>query len=168
MRSMKAIYPGSFDPVTNGHLDIIERAARTFDELIVAVAVNKEKQPLFSFEERVELLRETCGHLENVQVDYFNGLTVDYVESKGATVIIRSLRAVSDFEYELQMALTNKRLNDRIETLFMMTSAEYSFLSSSIVKELAELGAPLTGLVPKVVEDRLLAIFKQKRAGGEA
>jgi pantetheine-phosphate adenylyltransferase len=165
---MKAIYPGSFDPVTNGHLDIIERAARTFDELIVAVAVNKEKLPLFSFEERVELLRETCGHLENVQVDYFNGLTVDYVESKGATVIIRSLRAISDFEYELQMALTNKRLNDRIETLFMMTSAEYSFLSSSIVKELAELGAPLTGLVPKVVEDRLLAIFKQKRAGGEA
>ena len=165
---MKAIYPGSFDPVTNGHLDIIERAASTFDELIVAVAVNKEKQPLFSFEERVELLRETCGHLENVQVDYFSGLTVDYVESKGATVIIRSLRAVSDFEYELQMALTNKRLNDRIETLFMMTSAEYSFLSSSIVKELAELGAPLTGLVPRVVEDRLLAIFKQKRAGGEA
>jgi len=165
---MKAIYPGSFDPVTNGHLDIIERAARTFDELIVAVAVNKEKQPLFSFEERVQLLRETCGHLENVQVDYFNGLTVDYVESKGATVIIRSLRAVSDFEYELQMALTNKRLNDRIETLFMMTSAEYSFLSSSIVKELAELGAPLTGLVPKVVEDRLVAVFKQKRAGGEA
>jgi pantetheine-phosphate adenylyltransferase len=165
---MKAIYPGSFDPVTNGHLDIIERAARTFDELIVAVAVNKEKQPLFGFEERVELLRETCGHLENVQVDYFNGLTVDYVESKGATVIIRSLRAVSDFEYELQMALTNKRLNDRIETLFMMTSAEYSFLSSSIVKELAELGAPLTGLVPKVVEDRLVAVFKQKRAGGEA
>lgn len=165
---MKAIYPGSFDPVTNGHLDIIERAARTFDELIVAVAVNKEKQPLFSFEERVQLLRETCGHLENVQVDYFNGLTVDYVESKGATVIIRSLRAVSDFEYELQMALTNKRLNDRIETLFMMTSAEYSFLSSSIVKELAELGAPLTGLVPKIVEDRLVAVFKQKRAGGEA
>lgn len=165
---MKAIYPGSFDPVTNGHLDIIERAARTFDELIVAVAVNKEKQPLFSFEERVQFLRETCGHLENVQVDYFNGLTVDYVESKGATVIIRSLRAVSDFEYELQMALTNKRLNDRIETLFMMTSAEYSFLSSSIVKELAELGAPLTGLVPKVVEDRLVAVFKQKGAGGEA
>lgn len=165
---MRAIYPGSFDPVTNGHLDIIERAARTFDELIVAVAVNKEKRPLFSVEERVELLREACGHLNNVQVDYFNGLTVDYVESKGAKVIIRSLRAVSDFEYELQMALTNKRLNDRVETLFMMTSAEYSFLSSSIVKELAELGAPLTGLVPPIVEDRLVAILKQKRAGGEA
>lgn len=165
---MRAIYPGSFDPVTNGHLDIIERAARTFDELIVAVAVNKEKRPLFSVEERVELLREACRHLDNVQVDYFNGLTVDYVESKGAKVIIRSLRAVSDFEYELQMALTNKRLNDRVETLFMMTSAEYSFLSSSIVKELAELGAPLTGLVPPIVEDRLVAILKQKRAGGEA
>lgn len=165
---MRAIYPGSFDPVTNGHLDIIERAARTFDELIVAVAVNKEKRPLFSVEERVELLREACGHLNNVQVDYFNGLTVDYVESKGAKVIIRSLRAVSDFEYELQMALTNKRLNDRVETLFMMTSAEYSFLSSSIVKELAELGAPLTGLVPPIVEDRLVAMLKQKRAGGEA
>jgi len=165
---MRAIYPGSFDPVTNGHLDIIERAARTFDELIVAVAVNKEKRPLFSVEERVELLREACRHLDNVQVDYFNGLTVDYVESKGAKVIIRSLRAVSDFEYELQMALTNKRLNDRVETLFMMTSAEYSFLSSSIVKELAELGAPLTGLVPPIVEDRLVAMLKQKRAGGEA
>jgi len=152
---MKAIYPGSFDPVTNGHMDIVERAASTFDELVVAVAVNKEKRPLFTVEERVELLKEACGHLSNVQVDYFSGLTVDYVESKGASVIIRSLRAITDFEYELQMALTNKRLKDRVETLFMMTSAEYSFLSSSIVRELAELGAPLGGLVPSCVENKL-------------
>ncbi len=159
---MKAIYPGSFDPVTNGHLDIVERAAKAFDQLVVAVAVNKEKRPLFTVEERVQLLREACGHLDNVQVDYFSGLTVDYVESKQARVIIRSLRAITDFEYELQMALTNKRLDDRVETLFMMTSAEYSFLSSSIVKELAELGAPLVGLVPRCVEDRLKEKFETR------
>jgi pantetheine-phosphate adenylyltransferase len=152
---MKAIYPGSFDPVTNGHLDIVERAAKAFAEVVVAVAVNKEKRPLFSVEERVELLKEACRHLPNVQVDYFSGLTVSYVEEQDAHVIIRSLRAITDFEYELQMALTNKRLNERVETLFMMTSAEYSFLSSSIVRELAELGAPLAGLVPRCVEDKL-------------
>jgi len=154
---MKAIYPGSFDPVTNGHLDIIERAANVFDELVVAVAVNKEKNPLFSVEERVELLSKACRHLSNVTVDYFSGLTVDYVARQEANVIIRSLRAISDFEFELQMALTNKRIDENIETLFMMTSAEYSFLSSSIVKELAELGASLNGLVPECVEDRLVA-----------
>ena len=137
---MKAIYPGSFDPVTCGHLDIVERAAKVFDEVVVAVAVNMEKQPLFSVEERVEMLRQACGHLPHVQVDYFSGLTVDYVERQDATVIIRSLRAVSDFESELQMALMNKRLNENVEMLFMMTSADYSFLSSSLVKELAELG----------------------------
>lgn len=152
--------------MTNGHLDIVERTAKAFDEVIVAVAVNKEKRPLFTVEERVELLKEACRHLGNVQVDYFSGLTVGYVKEKGAHVIIRSLRAITDFEYELQMALTNKRLNDEIETLFMMTSAEYSFLSSSIVKELAELGAPLAGLVPPCVEDKLRA--KTRRDGQEA
>ena len=164
---MKAIYPGSFDPVTSGHLDIAERAAIVFDEVVVAVAVNMEKQPLFSVEERVQLLREACGHLDNVQVDCFEGLTVDYAERQGAKVVIRSLRAVSDFESELQMALMNKRLNDRVETLFMMTSAEYSFLSSSLVRQLAEFGAPLAGLVPGCVEERLLAKLQEKR-GQEA
>ncbi len=154
---MKAIYPGSFDPVTCGHLDIIERATSVFDQVIVAVAVNLEKQPLFSVEERMELLRQACGHLENVSVDCFEGLTVDYARQKGAKVLIRSLRAVSDFEYELQMALMNKRLNPEVETLFMMTSAEYSFLSSSLVKELAHLGTSINGLVPKCVEEKLLA-----------
>lgn len=163
---MKAIYPGSFDPVTNGHLDIIERAARVFDELVVAVAVNKEKKPLFTTQERVELLQDACRHLSNVQVDYFHGFTVDYVESKGARVVIRSLRAISDFEYELQMSLMNKRLNEDIETLFMMTKAEYLFLSSSIVKEVAELGGSLNGLVPPCVEDRLKDKLKLMKAGG--
>jgi pantetheine-phosphate adenylyltransferase len=159
---MKAIYPGSFDPVTSGHVDIIERAARVFDEVVVAVAVNMEKEPLFSVAERVELLREACGHLDNVQVDYFRGLTVDYVEQQDAKVIIRSLRAVSDFEFELQMALMNKRLNESVEMLFMMTRADYSFLSSSLVKELAEFGASITGLVPKCVEEKLLEKLKEK------
>jgi pantetheine-phosphate adenylyltransferase len=164
---MKAIYPGSFDPVTNGHLDIIERAAKVFDVLVVAVAVNKEKNPMFSVEERVELLRQACRHLGNVTVDYFSGLTVDYVAKQESKVIIRSLRAISDFEFELQMALTNKRIEGNIETMFMMTSAEYSFLSSSIVKEMAELGASLKGLVPECVEDRLIARLQKIRAGGE-
>lgn len=159
---MKAIYPGSFDPVTSGHLDILERARSVFDEVVVAVAVNMEKEPLFSVEERVALLREACGHLDNVQVDCFEGLTVDYAEQQGAKVLIRSLRAVSDFESELQMALMNKRLNDNVETLFMMTSAEYSFLSSSLIKELAELGASISGLVPKCVEERLHGKLRAK------
>ncbi|MGQ9454748.1 MAG: pantetheine-phosphate adenylyltransferase [Armatimonadota bacterium] len=153
---MKAIYPGSFDPVTCGHLDIIERATSIFDEVIVAVAVNMEKRPLFTVDERMELLRKACGHLGNVAVDCFEGLTVDYARQKGAKVLIRSLRAVSDFEYELQMALMNKRLNPEVETLFMMTSAEYSFLSSSLVKELAQLGTSVEGLVPKCVEEKLI------------
>ena len=143
-------------------MDIIERARSVFDEVVVAVAVNMEKEPLFSVEERVALLREACGHLDNVQVDCFEGLTVDYAEQQGAKVLIRSLRAVSDFESELQMALMNKRLNDNVETLFMMTSAEYSFLSSSLIKELAELGASISGLVPKCVEERLHGKLRAK------
>ena len=160
---MKAIYPGSFDPVTNGHLDIIERSAKIFDKLVVAVAVNQEKKAIFSVSERVDMLREACGHLASVEVDYFRGLLVDYVEQQDVAVVIRSLRAVSDFEFELQMALANKRLNENVEMLFMMTSAEYSFLSSSLVRELAEFGAPLTGLVPECVEDRITIKLKKKR-----
>lgn len=153
---MKAIYPGSFDPVTNGHMDIIERAARFFDELVVAVAVNIEKEPMFSTEERVELLKQACRHLGNVQVDYFHGLTVSYARKQGAGLVIKGLRAVSDFEFELQQALMNKRLDDGMETMFMMTSAEHLFLSSKMVKQLAEFGASVTGLVPPGVEKRLL------------
>ncbi|MFQ3550079.1 MAG: pantetheine-phosphate adenylyltransferase [Armatimonadota bacterium] len=151
----KAIYPGSFDPVTNGHLDLIERASRVFDEVIVSVACNTEKTPLFSIEERVKMLQDACGHLDNVTVDYFKGLLVDYAKKHEAKAIIKGLRAVSDFEFELQMALMNKRLNNDIETMFIMTAAEYSFLSSSIVKELAIFGAELKGLVPEGVEKLL-------------
>lgn len=159
---MKAIYPGSFDPITSGHLDIIERASSVFDEVIVAVAINLEKKPLFSTSERLQFLREACGHLDNVQVDYFHGLLVNYVESQGAKAVIKGLRAVSDFEFEFQMALMNKRLKESVETLFMMTSAENLYLSSSLVKELAEFGAPISGLVPKCVEERLLEKLHQK------
>ena len=152
---MKAIYPGSFDPVTNGHKDIINRAAKLVDELVVAVAVNLDKKAMFDVQERVELLRQACRHLANVKVDYFNGLTVSYARKQGAGLIIKGLRAVSDFEFELQQALMNKRLDDQIETMFMMTSAEYLFLSSSMVKQLAELGASVCGLVPEAVEAKL-------------
>jgi pantetheine-phosphate adenylyltransferase len=160
---MKAIYPGSFDPVTSGHVDIIQRAAKVFDEVVVALAVNLEKNPFFTIDERLAMLRDACSHLDNVRVDFFGGLLVDYVENQGAKVVIKGLRAVSDFEFELQMALTNKRLKDSVETLFMMTSAEYSFLSSSLVKELAAFGASLAGLVPKAVEDRFQAKMQQRR-----
>lgn len=162
---MKAIYPGSFDPVTNGHMDIIERAASVFDELIVAVAVNLEKAPMFSAQERVELIKEACRHLANVKVDYFNGLTVDYAREQEASIVIKGLRAVSDFDYELQQALMNKRLDGEVETMFMMTSAEYLFLSSSMVKQLAEFDAPISGLVPPAVEIRLLEKTRHKQAG---
>lgn len=153
---MKAIYPGSFDPVTSGHMDIIERAAKVFDEVVVAVAVNLDKQPMFTTQERVELLKIACRHLANVTVDYFHGLTVTYAREQGAGIVIKGLRAVSDFEVELQQALMNKRLDDGIETMFMMTSAEHLFLSSKSVKQLAELGASVKGLVPPGVEKKLL------------
>ncbi len=161
MEIMKAIYPGSFDPVTNGHLDIIERAAKLVDELVVAVAVNLEKKSMFDAQERVDLLRQACRHLGNVEVDYFHGLTVEYARKRDARLIIKGLRAVSDFEYELQQALMNKRLDDQIETMFMMTSAEYLFLSSSMVKQLAELNSDVSGLVPDGVEKLLFEKVKQ-------
>ena len=164
---MKAIYPGSFDPITSGHMDIIERASSVFDELVVAVAINLGKAPLFSVSERVHLLKEACRHLQNVTIDHFHGLLVDYVESQDAKVVVRGLRAVSDFEFEFQMALMNKRLNGNVETLFMMTSAQNLFLSSSLVKELAVLGAPVSGLVPAVVEEHLKVKLQQKMGGRE-
>lgn len=156
-----AICPGSFDPATNGHIDIIKRAGELFDRVIVAVLNNSGKKPLFSVEERVEMLRKTCSLLKNVEVDSFSGLLIEYAKSKNATAIVRGLRAVSDFEYELQMALMNKKLNQEIETVFMMTSSKYSYLSSSIVKEVAQYGGCIKGLVPEVVEYEIHKRFKK-------
>jgi pantetheine-phosphate adenylyltransferase len=154
-----ALVPGSFDPVTNGHLDIIARAARTFSDVRVVVARNSSKTPLFMIEERVEMLTEVCVPFANVTVDTFEGLLVNYAAAHDATVIVKGLRFVSDFEYEMQMALMNRHLNNAIETVFLMTGAEYSGLSSSIVKEIARLGGAVEGLVPNIVRQALSAKF---------
>jgi pantetheine-phosphate adenylyltransferase len=157
MKTSIAIYPGSFDPVTNGHLDLIERGEKMFDLLIVAVLRNAEKQPLFSVQERVEMLREVTKPWSAVEVDVFDGLLVDYARKRGAGVILRGIRAVSDYEYELQMALMNRKLEPRLETVFMLPGLMYSYLSSKLVREIAQLGASLSGLVPPIVEERLRA-----------
>jgi pantetheine-phosphate adenylyltransferase len=157
MKTSIAIYPGSFDPVTNGHLDLIERGEKMFDLLIVAVLRNAEKQPLFSVHERVEMLREVSKQWTAVEVDVFDGLLVDYARKRGAGVILRGIRAVSDYEYELQMALMNRKLEPRLETVFMLPGLSYSYLSSKLVREIAQLGASLNGLVPPIVEERLKA-----------
>jgi pantetheine-phosphate adenylyltransferase len=153
--STLAVYPGSFDPLTNGHVDIISRGARLFDRIIVSILVNAEKSPLFSMEERVEIAREVFKDQRNVEVDTFHGLLVDYVERRGAHVIVRGLRAVSDFEFEFQMALMNQRLNPRIETVFMMPAEQYTYISSRLIKEVFSLGGRVHGLVPELVELRL-------------
>jgi pantetheine-phosphate adenylyltransferase len=150
-----AVYPGSFDPLTNGHVDIIERGARLFDRIIVALLRNAEKSPLFSVEERLEIARTVFKGFRNVEVDTFDGLLVDYVERRNAQVIVRGLRAVSDFEYEFQMALMNRRLNGKIETVFMMPAEQYSYISSRLIKEVFSLGGRVHGLVPDIVEERL-------------
>ena len=157
MKTSIAIYPGSFDPVTNGHLDLIERGEKMFDLVIVAVLKNVEKQPLFTVPERVEMLREVTNRWSGVEVDVFDGLLVDYARKRGAGVILRGIRAVSDYEYELQMALMNRKLEPRLETVFMLPGQDYSYLSSKLVREVAQLGGPLKGLVPTVVEERLRA-----------
>jgi pantetheine-phosphate adenylyltransferase len=157
MKTSIAIYPGTFDPVTNGHLDLIERGEKMFDLLIVAVLQNAEKRPLFSVKERVEMLGEVTKQWSDVEVDVFDGLLVDYARKKGAGVILRGIRAVSDYEYELQMALMNRKLEPRLETVFMLPGVSYSYLSSKLVREIAQLGAPLKGLVPPIVEERLRA-----------
>jgi pantetheine-phosphate adenylyltransferase len=157
MKASVAIYPGSFDPVTNGHLDLIERGEKMFDLVIVAVLKNTDKQPLFSVDERVEMLREVTKQWAGVEVDVFEGLLVDYARSRGAGVILRGIRAVSDYEYELQMALMNRKLEPRLETVFMLPGLSYSYLSSKLVREIAQLGASLKGLVPPIVEERLRA-----------
>ncbi len=150
-----AVYPGSFDPLTNGHVDIILRGARLFDRIVVAILRNAEKQPLFSTEERVETAREVFSPWPNVEVEDFDGLLVDYALRKQASVIVRGLRAVSDFEYELQMALMNRRMGPEIETVFMMPAEQYTYVSSRLIKEVFGLGGPVTGLVPETVEARL-------------
>lgn len=156
-----AVYPGSFDPVTYGHLDIVERGAKIFDKVIVAIGQNRAKKTMFTVEERIELLKGVTSHLPNVEVDAFNGLLVDYMKSKNSNTIIKGLRAVSDFEYEMQMALINKNLDDSIETFFMMTNNKYSFLSSSIVKDIAKYGADVSDLVPQLVQEALRKKFQQ-------
>jgi pantetheine-phosphate adenylyltransferase len=155
MKSIVAIYPGSFDPVTNGHLDLIARGARIFDRLIVAVLQNLEKAPLFSARERAEMLREVTREWPNVEVDLFDGLLVDYVRRRNAQVILRGIRAISDYEYEFQMALMNRRLEPNVETVFMMPAEQYIYLSSRLVREVAQLGGPIEGLVPPMVVERL-------------
>jgi pantetheine-phosphate adenylyltransferase len=150
-----AVYPGSFDPLTNGHVDIITRGARIFDRIIVAILINAEKAPLFSMDERLKITREVFKDFPNVEVDTFDGLLVDYVERRRAHVIVRGLRAVSDFEFEFQMALMNRRLNGKIETVFMMPAEQYSYISSRLIKEVFSLGGQVHGLVPDTVEERL-------------
>ena len=157
MKNVLAIYPGSFDPVTNGHLDLIERGTKIFDRLVVAILGNLDKDPLFTLDERVEMLREVTRPWPSVEIDVFSGLLVDYARLRQANVILRGIRAVSDYEYELQMALMNRKLNPQLETVFMMPALSYIFLSSRLVRELAHLGASLTGLVPPAVEERLRA-----------
>ncbi|MCR1898156.1 pantetheine-phosphate adenylyltransferase [Irregularibacter muris] len=146
------VYPGSFDPVTNGHLDIIERAANIFDKVIVAVLKNPNKNPFFLVEEKIELLKSTTQHFDNVEIDTFSGLLIDFMKAKNAKVIVKGLRAVSDFEYEFQMALMNRKLAPDVETVFMMTNSQYSYLSSSIIKEVSSFNGCIKGLVPESVE----------------
>jgi pantetheine-phosphate adenylyltransferase len=150
-----AVFPGSFDPITNGHLDIVHRGLAVFDRVRLAILMNPEKQPLFSVEERVALIREAHRGNPRVEVDTFSGLLVDYAASVGASVIIRGIRAISDFEYEFQMALMNRRLNPRIETVFMMPAESYSYVSSRLVKEVFQLGGRVSDLVPPIVERSL-------------
>lgn len=156
----RAVYPGSFDPVTNGHIDLIQRSAALFDSVIVAVLSNTEKSPSFTVEERVVMLEEAIKDLKNVSVTSFAGLLVDFVEQIGASVIVRGIRAVSDYEYELQMALMNRRLLSRVETVFMLPAESYSFLSSNLVKEIAQHGGSIREFVPPDVEKRLNDKFK--------
>ena len=159
MNTVIAVYPGSFDPVTNGHLDLIERGSKIFHRLIVGVLRNQDKEPMFDLDERLAMLRETTAAWPNVEVDSFHGLLADYARQKEARVILRGIRAVSDYEYELQMALMNRKLEPQVETVFMLPGEAYSFLSSRLVREVARLGGSLRGLVPPAAEERLKKKF---------
>ena len=160
---LRAIYPGSFDPVTFGHIDIIERAARISDELIVGVLQNKAKTPLFSVEERVIMLREVTKHLKNVKIVPFEGLLIEFAKKMDAKVIVRGLRAITDFEYELQMSQTNRKLNSDVETLFLTTSLDYSYLSSTTVKEVASFNGDITQFVPEYVVEKVTEKIRERR-----
>jgi pantetheine-phosphate adenylyltransferase len=155
LKKVTAIYPGSFDPPTNGHLDLVERGSKIFDELVVAILRNAEKTPLFSLGERRSMLEELTSDFKNVRVDVFDGLTVEYAARVKASAVLRGIRALSDYEYELQMAMMNRKLRPDLETVFMMPAEQYSYLSSRLVREVARLGGAITGLVPDIVEQRL-------------
>jgi pantetheine-phosphate adenylyltransferase len=158
-----AVYPGTFDPVTNGHVDLVERSLRLFDKVIVAIATNPKKAPLFSLPERIDMFRKALGRRSNVAIEGFDCLLVDYMKEKKAVGLIRGLRAVSDFEYEMQMALMNRRLDEDIETVFLMPSEEYSFITSTIVKEAASYGGDVSSLVPKIVVQKLRKKYGNKQ-----
>jgi pantetheine-phosphate adenylyltransferase len=158
----RAIYPGSFDPITNGHVDVVERARKLFDEVIVAVAQNDEKQPLFSLEERIDFLRDSLGKIANVRIAHFDGLLVDFARAQKAGAVIRGLRAISDFEFEFQMALMNRKLEGEVETIFLMPKEEYTYLSSRIVKEIARLGGDVSSFVPAAVAKMLAAKLRKR------
>ncbi len=157
----RAVYPGSFDPITYGHIDLIKRASKIFDEVIVAVAQNPSKPTLFSLSERVEMVKEAIQGISGIKVDKFHGLMVDYVKTKGTNVVIRGLRMISDFEYEFQMALTNRKLAPEIETIFLMPSESYAYFSSKLLKEAAALGADLNNFVPEFIEKKLKSHLKK-------
>jgi pantetheine-phosphate adenylyltransferase len=161
----RAVYPGMFDPMHNGHLDLIERSLRIFDELIVAVVANPSKEPLFSVKERLELIDEATARMRNMRITSFDGLLIDLVSREQADCIVRGIRAVSDFEYEFQMALMNRKLRGTVETVFLMPHERYTYISSRLIKEVASLGAPVTGLVPPPVEERLAAKFARDVPG---
>jgi len=168
MPEKAAIYPGTFDPITNGHLSIIRRALEIFDKLIVAILINPHKKPLFSIEERIFMIKEATKGMGNIEVDTFEGLLVDYAVKKGVNVIIRGLRATSDFEFEFQMALMNRKLNRSVQSVFLMTDYKWLYVSSSIIKEVASFGGDVRGLVPEVVYKKLKEKFKEKFKGGES
>ncbi len=158
-----AVCPGSFDPVTKGHINIIERASKLFDKIIVVVVINPNKTPTFSIDERIDFLKRTTAHLENVEVDSFSGLLADYVKRAGACAVIKGLRAVSDFEYEFQQALANKQINPEMETMFLITSQEYMYLSSSVVRQIAEFGGSIDRLVPEEISSEIEEKLRKDR-----